>query len=386
VVSLQNAVYQNIRRPLLMMWAAVGLVPGFDAKGVVTATVSLQDERYRTPDTVAQLFDETLRMRELPAVESGGAALGLPYERLLNLGFKALDAQGSGAMTNLSSLTPGYFGTLRIPIVRGRDFTDAERAGAPGVAIVNQEFADRYYKGEEVVGRRIAIGGAQREIVGLVGNAQAQRSFGGGDPIAPMPLVYIPVRQTSESFLRLVHGWFSPSWAVRSRAGAAETEAALRRIVEAVDPLLPIAQVRSMSEVRDAALAQQQFMMVLVVSLGGVALIVAAIGIHGLISNAVVERTRELGIRMALGASPNQAIRAIALPGVMLSVAGVVTGSLAALAVVRLLRSFLWGVTPTDPLTFIGVALVLLMVATVSSLVPALRVLKLDPARTLRQE
>ena len=160
----------------------------------------------------------------------------------------------------------------------------------------------------------------------------------------------------------------------------------VREAVRTVDPLLPVAKIETMGGVQSAALASQRFTMSLVVGLGAVALLLAAIGIHGLIASSVSERTRELGIRLALGASSRQVLQTVVVPGVILSAIGVVLGTVAALATVRLLPSFLWGVQPTDLVTFVTVIVSLLAVAFVASLIPALRVLRLDPALTLRAE
>jgi hypothetical protein len=281
---------------------------------------------------VDRLFAETLaRIRQIPGVEAAGAALGLPYTRLLNLGFKPLDGGvdvSRGNITNLSYITPGYIEALRIPVRSGRSFTESDAATAPGVAIVNEEFARRYYKGQTVVGRRI----------------------------------------------------------VRAAGSIEDVTKGLHQAVAAVDPMLPLAKVESMSDVQAASLASQRFMMTLVVGLGAVALLLAAIGIHGLIASSVSERTRELGIRLALGATSAQVMRNVVLPGITLAAAGIVVGGAGAFAVVRLMQSFLWGVTPTDPMTFIAVVVMLLAVALFASVIPALRVLRLDPAMTLRAE
>jgi predicted permease len=377
------------------------LNPGFDPSSVVTATVSLQDARYRDPAKVDRLFSDTLlRIRQIPGVQAAGVTLGLPYTRLLNLGFKPLDAgssvQGS-AITNLSYVTPGYIEALRIPVRAGRSISDSDAATAPGVAIVNEEFVRRYYKGQEILGRRIAVAGSEREIVGLVGNARTTSPGFQGyrEPLVTPPIVYVPASQTNQGFLTLVHTWFQPSWVVRA-AGSADAgrtfrsaedvSRGIREAVAAVDPLLPIAKLETMSDVQAASLASQRFMMTLVVGLGVVALLLAAIGIHGLIASSVTERTRELGIRLALGATGAQVVREMVVPGIALAGAGVAVGSVAALAVVRLMQSFLWGVTPTDPLTFLAVIGTLLAVALLASFIPALRVLRLDPAMTLRAE
>jgi putative ABC transport system permease protein len=368
------------------------LSPGFDPTSVTTATISLQDKRYEDPIKVNRLFADTLDgIRRQPGVEAAGVTLGLPYTRLLNLGFGRVEgatAEDKGGMTNLSYITPGYVEALRLPIRQGRAFADSDRADSPLVAIVNEEFVRRYYRGKDVVGLHIRVAGGPREIVGVVASARATSSGLGGDgsPLISPFVVYVPATQTGAGFLKQVHVWFSPSWVIRSSGPIAGLADGVRQAVAAVDPMLPIAKIESMADVQAASLAQQRFMMSVVLGLGGVALLLAAIGIHGLIASSVGERTRELGIRLALGATARQVLKDVVMPGVILAGVGVAIGTLAALAAVRLLRSFLWGVTPTDPVTFAVVIVTLLAVALGASVIPALRVLRLDPALTLRAE
>jgi predicted permease len=367
------------------------LSPGFDSTNVVTATISLQDARYADPAKVARLFDETLsRIRQYPGVEAAGITLGLPYTRLLNLGFRQLDSDDPqrNYIVNLSYITPGYFEALHIPVRAGRIVTNEDRATSPSVAIVNEEFARRSYKDGNALGHRIAVAGGPREIVGIVGNARATSSGfqNYADPLVTPPIVYIPATQTSAGLLKLVHTWFSPSWVVRGSGSVTGLERAVRDSIAAVDAMLPISRFQRMTDVQAASLASQRLMMSLVLGLGAVALLLAAIGIHGLIASSVAERKRELGIRLALGATAGQVMRNVVMPAVVLALGGVAVGSGIALAAVRLLQSFLWGVKPADPLTFAAVVVTLLVVAILASLVPALRVLRLDPAQTLRAE
>jgi len=288
----------------------------------------------------------------------------------------------------MTYVTPGFFETLKVPLGAGRIITDADTASSLPIAVVNQAFVDRYYKDDDsVLGRHIASGQVTREIVGIIGNTQ-QGAAGWGDfgPISPLPCVYVPVSQTTGPFLTLVHTWFQPSWVVRSTTAADALVPQLRQAIEAVDPQLPIAKVSTIDDLRAERLAAERFMMWLVAGLGFLALVLSAVGIHGLIASGVNERTREIGIRLALGATGRQAMMAVVAPGIVLAGVGVAIGGAAALAASRLLRSFLWGVTATDPLTFGAVIAVLLAVAVVASVMPALRVLRLDPAQTLRAE
>ena len=370
------------------------LNPGFDERGLIAASVSLQDARYHDAAAVEQLFEETLRrIRAVPGVEGAGVVLGMPYSRLLNNGIRRVDGrhpdpERSGQITNMSYVTAGFFETLKVPLRHGRSFSDADTASSTPVAVVNEAFIQRYYKDEDVVvGRHLASGDVVREIVGVVGNTQ-QGSAGWGNfgPISPLPCVYIPASQTSAAFLTLVHTWFQPSWVVRSSLPQSTLVPQIRQAIEAFDPYLPIAKVSTIDELRGDRLAAQRFMMWLVAGLGFLALVLSSIGLHGLIASGVNERTRELGIRLALGATARQAMLAVIAPGLLLAGAGVAIGGAGALAAVRLLRSFLWGVTPYDPITFAAVIGALLAVALVASVLPALRVLRLDPAATLRAE
>jgi predicted permease len=367
-----------------------GLRLGFNPERVVTVSLPLQDARYTSSENVNRLVEQTLaRIRELPGVEYAAVATTLPDERNLNLGVMPLDAPGierRGRSTDASYVTPDYFETLRIPLLRGRVFTAADRAGSPPVAIVNEAFMTRLLHSKDAVGLHISMSNQPREIVGVVGDVQQHENWGGGGPLMTIPTVYIPVTQTSGPLFTLIHTWFSPKWIVRAHSQPRDIVAGLQDAIRAVDPMMPFTGVRSMNEIRSGALATQRLQMTLLGVLAGLALLLAAIGIYGLIASSVIQRTREMGIRMALGASTAQAVRTVALPGVALSIAGVVIGCALARGATQTLRHLVWGVTPGDPLTYAAVAIVLLLVAAAASLLPSLRVARLDPASTLREE
>ena len=367
-----------------------GLQPGFDPANVLTAKLSLQDARHTTPERMNKLFNESLaRIVRIPGVESAAIGLSLPYERGLNNGFVRMDgpkADGKSQMTNYCYVTSDYFRALRIPLLQGRSFSISDSRDSAQVAIVNEAFAKKYLAEQEAVGSHIRSGGTTRVIVGVVGSVQQKSGWGGFGPINAAPAMYVPAAQTSDKFLQLVHTWFTPAWIVRTKGGAEGISGEMQRAVQSVDPLLPFAGFRTMLDVRTRAYADQRFQTTLMSVLAGLALLLAAVGIYGLIANSVVERTRELGIRMALGATVAQAMRTVALPGITLALAGVAIGSLLALGTVNLLRHMIWGVRPTDPATFASVALALIAVAAAASIVPALRILRLNPAETLRDE
>jgi len=365
------------------------LAPGLDPRGVVTATFSMQDARYASSQATNQFFNATLeRIRQLPGVEAAGISLGLPYGRLLNLGFKYVGTPDTDFhLTNVAYVTPGYFEALHQPVLGGRAITEADRPGTPPAIVVNQLFAATFFKDREILGRRIFVAGEEREVVGVVGNTQ-QRFSGWGRyaPLMHTPVVYMAATQASGELLSLVHTWFQPSWVVRSSAPPSEITGGIQRAVQEVDLQLPIAAFADLGKALNSSLAPQRFLMTLITALGTIAAFLAVIGIHGLVASSVIERTRELGIRLALGATVGQAVRVVALPGVGLALAGTLVGVGLATLSARIIRSFLWGVSATDPATFVVVGAVVLLVAGGASLFPALRVLWLDPATTLRHE
>jgi hypothetical protein len=285
---------------------------------------------------------------------------------------------------NLTYVTAGYFETLRIPLVRGRYVEDRDTASSEPVIVVNQAFVQRYSPDEDPIGRTIATSGASRRVVGIVGDIQQKAGFGNYGPIGTMPATYIPASQTSEAFLQMVHTWFSPSWFVRANGPQAGMVAEMQRAVEAVDPLLPFARFRTFDELRGEAVATQRAQTLLLGTLAVLALLLAAVGLYGLVANSVAERTRELGIRIALGATSRQAVAAAAAPGFVLAIAGVAIGLLVARLGAKMLRHLVWGVTVGDPLAFVLAAGVVLTIATIATLVPALRIVRLNPIKALR--
>ncbi len=243
----------------------------------------------------------------------------LPYERALNNGFRLVGSAAPSQMINMTYVTPEYFDALRIPVVRGRAFTSSDGPGAPPVIVVNQAFVRRHSPDEEPIGRQVQSGGVARTIVGVVGDVQQKTSFGSSGPLRAAPASYVPASQISNGFVTMVHTWFSPSWIVRLSGPQEGIVAQMQQAVESVDPLLPVAKFRTLDEVRGEAVATPRAQALLLGTLAGLALLLAAVGLYGLVASAVAERTRELGIRLALGATPRQAIAAVALPGLALA-------------------------------------------------------------------
>ncbi len=362
------------------------LRPGFDANHVLTATVSLQDARYQTSAQVNRLFDQSLeRIRQVPGVEAAAVSLALPYQRPLQMGFRLAGEQEFHGMM-MSYVTPQYFQALRIPLVAGRAFTLADGPRSSRVTIVNEAFAKKFLPGQNPVGKQIRDGEDFMEVVGVVGDVPLKESFGAFSPLTVFPESFIPAAQMSDGFPKLVHVWFSPSWIVRTTAPPQSVMAGMQSAMNSVEPLLPFSTFRGMEDLKSSALGGQRLEASLMGAMAGLALLLAAIGIYGLIAHSVSERTRELGIRMVMGATTAQAVKAVTLPGVALAGIGCVLGCGLGWEAARFMRHLIWGITPTDPATFVGVSVLFLVVAAVASLLPAWRITRLNPANTLRSE
>lgn len=364
------------------------LRPGFDAHNVITGSMSLQDARYQSGESVNRLFDEGIRrMHEIPGVEAAAVSLAVPYERALNSSLQVPAKNGwESHMSTFTYVTPEYLSALKIPLLRGRWFTAADNTAARDVAVINDVIAQRYFKDQDPVGKHLREGGDGLEIIGVVGTVPHQGSLSASGPIAPMPMVYIPAAQQGGKFFAVVHTWFSPSWIVRYQGSQRDVIQGMQSALQSVDPQLPFASFRTLADVRAQSLAMQRFQSGLLGCIAGLALLLAAIGIYGLIANSVVERRREIAIRIALGATPGDAIRTIARPGLGLAAAGVLIGYPLARATAHLLRHMVWGFNVTDASTFGIVGALLLVVAGLASIVPAFRIARIDPSGTLRSE
>ncbi|MEO8368190.1 MAG: ABC transporter permease [Candidatus Solibacter sp.] len=365
------------------------LNPGFDPRNVLAAEASLQDARYRTVPAVNRLYSETLdRLRRIPGVESAAVALTLPYERPLNNGVRTLDGTDREMHTGeVVYTTPGYLETMRIPLLAGRALRASDTTDSAPVAVVSQAFAARYFANGAAIGGHLSLGGGSREIVGISGDVQQHSGISAkAGPLSVEPTIYLPAAQTRDAFLQVVHTWFSPKWVVRTNGPTANLSAAIRYAIAEVDPRLPIARFRTLDQLRDVQTGSQRYLAALFSLLAGLALLLAAIGLYGLISQTIAQRRHEIGIRLALGATPTQTVIATMRPGLLLSLVGIVSGLGLSYLSVRYLRSLLWGIKETDPATFTATAILLLAVAAIATLAPALRILRMDPAATLRSE
>ncbi len=362
------------------------LEPGFEPEGLVTASVSLLDARYPGPVEVNRLFDRTLDgLRRAPGIHSSSVSLGLPFERVLNMGFRFPEAD-KGETASVMYASSEFFETLRIPLRTGRGFAESDTAASLPVVVVNEAFRDIYSAEREVLGRRVRLSGAERHIVGVVADVQQRPGFivegMVPGPVVASPTIYLPVRQVPAGIVG-THLWFPPVFSVRADSPA-RAEQALAAAVASADPLLPIAGIREMSAVRDQATSQEQMLMTLVGTLAAVALMLTAIGLHGLVASAVTARRREFSIRMALGATPAATVRSVLAGGLRLSAVGAAIGVALAIPASSLVASWLYGVAEHDVMTYVAASAFLLIVAGLASLLPALTLLRLDPAQTLR--
>jgi predicted permease len=364
----------------------LSLPPGFDPAHAIAASVSLQDARYKTAQTVNRLFQETTdRMLHVAGIEAAGAGLTLPYERALNNGFEIVGVPGSSTISNQTWMTPGYFRALGMTILRGRGITGADTPRSQPVVVVNEAFVRRNLRGREPLGLHLRTAGVEREIVGVVGDVQGRAGWGDFGPLGRVPGTYIPASQITDAYVQLVHTWFTPSWVVRSPLPLRSLKSEIASAVAEVDPDLPMAEFRTMAEVREGAMNFQRLNMALLATLAGIALLLAGVGLFGLIASVVSERRRELGIRLALGCTSGRTIRSVVASGLGLSLIGLVAGSGLALAAARALRSLIFGIQPADPASFAAACAVLLGAAAIATIIPALRIARIDPAESLRE-
>jgi predicted permease len=355
--------------------------PGFNPHRILSVQFWLIGSKY---DSAAQIasFNRAVvqRLEALPGVDAAAVvAAGLPLERGGNNGVRMPDSE-KWYSVDYREITPGFFHAMGIPLRQGRVFSEMDSETANKVVIVNQAFAHEHFAGRSPVGEHIFLGKTSCEIVGVVGDVKSYL-----DQPAP-PTTFIPAAQASYGTSALFEGWFPRSVLVRTTVDPLSLSRAVRDAIAAVDPVVPIGSMRSMEQVLSHSLALRDFMMSLLSLFATLALTLATVGIYGVISYAVSQRTREIGVRMALGANPRDVLRLILGEGLKLVLAGVVLGIIAALAMTRLLATMLYGVSVTNPVIFSSVVLLLVAVSLAACFVPARRAMRVDPIVALRYE
>jgi predicted permease len=364
------------------------LPPGFDPHNVIAAKASLDDARYHDVAAFDMLLSKSVAaMQQIPGVEYAAVGLSAPYETFINNGVQIPDGKlvGKEDASSFSYITPQYFAALQIHLLSGRVFSDADTAASEPVAVVNAAFGRHFFDNPNPLGLHIKSG-LTYMIVGVVPDVLDQSNVARDAPIGVDPIFYVPYTQTSPRLLTIVHMFTQPSWIVRTRGPVGGLTGRMQQAMASVDPGLPFSGFYSMEDLLHQQLQMQRIEVTLLGTLAGLALLLSAVGIYALVSNLVVQRTREIGIRIALGSTLGQAMRKIASSGVAAALGGVVAGLIGSFLVLRVMKSAIYGVGTYDPVTLVSVPLLLVAIAAAASLLPALRIARIDPAETLRAE
>ena len=354
--------------------------PGFSSESIVTVRISPPQQQYGKPEIRQALYDQLLtRLRSLPGVESVGAVDRLPmtvrYGPAMRIEGQAEDLSRTlPTIDHGQIVTPDYFTTMRIPVLAGRPFTQSDGPNAPPVALVSESLARRFWPGGNAIGKRVGNPWPSDwiTIVGVVGDAKLDSLTGTTDQT-----IYRPFAQVPPATASLV---------IRTRSDLAVIGAAVRNSVATIDRTVPVSNIQSMTQVVETSAARPRFTMLLLATFAGVALLLGVIGIYGVMSYAVASRTREIGVRLALGAAPSDALRLVLRDGMTLAAVGIGIGVSVALASTRLMSGLLYGVSPTDPLTLAAAPVTLLAVALLASYLPARRATRVDPTTALRAD
>ena len=354
--------------------------PGFEPSRVVLMSFNLRMNNYTQPQAT-DFYDRLLeRVRTLPGVEAAGFGADTPLNGSeAGISFKRVEGyqhQGRGGPSaDLNTVSPDYFRCLSVPFLRGRDFNATDGQGGARVVIVNDAFVNRYLAGQDPLGKRIYPGSDTApplEIVGVVSTTRSRRLTDG-----PRPAIYFPLTQ-QPSLARTL--------SIRTGLAPAATISQLREVVKSLDANVPAFGARTLAQQKNSSLALQRMAATLLSGFGLLALMLAALGIYGVLAYAVSRRTREIGVRMALGAQVGDVLRLVLRQGIGLTVAGLMLGLVGAFCATRLLRGFLYEVKPLDPMTFLIVVVILALVAVAACWLPARRAARVNPMVALRSE
>jgi predicted permease len=356
---------------------------GFNPMNILTLRVPLSGERYREPQAVAQFWEHVISAVEsLPGVEAASALRGLPINGWSGQFFTTQDdphpPAGQVPAANYVVVGPHYFRAMEIPLRRGRSFDEHDTQSGESVVIVNEELARAYWPGQDALGKRLQIQGQApwRTVVGISGNVLSQGPDGGFNPE-----LYIPYQQFP---------WLQgPKHLVVRASATVKAESLVRAVTQEIhrfDKNQPVADIATMEEIAREPIRQQRMVMALLTSFAGLALVLSALGIYGVLSYSVAQRTREIGLRVALGADRTSVLRLVVGAGIRLALFGIGAGTAVALVLTRLMSNLLYGVRPADPLTFSVVTIVLAATSILACYVPARRASRVDPMVALRYE
>ncbi|HTV54345.1 MAG TPA: ABC transporter permease [Terriglobia bacterium] len=364
--------------------------PGFNPHGVMTAALSLPKRQYSTPDKQHSFFRSVLdRLKHAPGIKDAGAGDLIPFVGANSSASFEIQGKPSppgtpGPHGDVRLVSPGYFTALGIPLLKGRFFTEDDRKGSQFVAVIDDNLARQYWPNENPIGQKIR-GGAGNDwctIVGIVGHIRfttlvGEETSSVGSQSSTKGVYYYPMYQNVASAGFLI---------AKSHGGAASAETAIRQAVRSVDPNLPVSDMMAMDARIAESLGPQRFATNLLALFAGLAILLAAVGLYGLISYSVTQRTNEFGIRMALGARPQDVLRLVLQQGGRLAMIGACVGIVAGIILMRAMQSVLYGVSYADPLSFIGAAALLALIALVACYMPARRAMRVDPIVALRYE
>jgi predicted permease len=358
---------------------------GFKAEHVLTFEMSLPSTKYADESRVVNLYKSALQaFREVPGVRACGIASTVPLEGAtegsqIRIPDRPASAeQEKRPFANYNVVSPSYFDAIGTPLLRGRDFQETDTAESVPVVVINDAMAKTFWPGEDPLGKQVGLGSTRFPLMTIVGIVADVKHLSLRE--SPAPEMYVPYTQKPYPSMLLMHV------ALRSAGDAESLTRGVREALGRLDPDLPMAKVTTLKTIVDNSLAQPRFSMLLLAAFGGVALLLACIGMYGVISYSVAQRTREIGIRLALGAQPRQVLGMMLGQGARLAVVGIAIGLLAALAATRIMTSFLYGVQATDPATFAGMALLFIVVALLACYLPARRATRVDPLTALRYE
>jgi putative ABC transport system permease protein len=370
---------------LRAVWRVQAVDPGFVPQGVVTMRTALPTPKYDLPERRAAFYGRVLgAVRGLPGVESAAYVSGLPMVMTGGIWLPVVPGDEEAHRhrrtdgVSVRFVSPQYFDTLGIPIRAGRDVADGDTAGTTQVAVVSESFVARYWSGESALGRTFVLRDQPRTVVGVVGDIKVR-----GLERTNEPQVYLPIGQMPAGPLGI---YDAKDLAIRGSGSTAPLVAAVREIVQAADPEQPVSDVRTMEEVVAGETMARRAQLRVLVALASIALLLSGIGIYGLLAYTVAQRSREIGVRLALGAAPAGVARMIVWQGMGLALLGVAPGVLAAYAAARWMRALLFGVEPADPATILVTVALVLLVTLAGSLVPALRAVRVDPMLALKAE
>jgi putative ABC transport system permease protein len=367
-------------------WRLMQVDPGFDPEKTLTMVVSLPASRYAETERQVAFFRQAVeRVSSLPGVVAAGVTTDIPLFGGSSTGFdiegRPPYAPGQRPMVEYRSVSPGYFRAMGIPLLRGHTFTEQDRGDAPGVVIINETLARRYFPNEDPVGKRLGFSKPTdwREIVGV---ARDTRNYGLDEEVKPE--AYMPLTQSAPDYLA---GSISGMILVARASSDPQSMAApIKREVQGLDGSLPVYNIKTMEQYLAESVARRRFNMLLLVVFAGVAVLLAVVGLYGVMSYMVSQRTHEIGLRMALGAQPRDILAMAARQGLALIGVGVGVGLVGALALTRVMTGLLYGVGATDPATFAAIVLLLALVSMLACYVPARRATRIDPLIALRYE